>query len=217
VPLDDSGREVSRIDLVPGEHLGHLGHLHRELGAGDPGQLARDMVALNLDRRLAMAEQDKTQPADRVLENDLEVPTQLPDLPGGEVIEHHDPRAAPAQERPQHGQRVPPAALVRTHVRDRDDRALTGLVQGVAQERPEKIRIGPLAGDVQPDQPTGQLGGRGPLGDGLGLAPPGRRGDQRQQSRHTEIEQVGNTWPRDHPGRHIRQHPRGQGTLRQEH
>ena len=31
MPVHEPGSQVSRIDLVPGEHLGHLGHIHREL------------------------------------------------------------------------------------------------------------------------------------------------------------------------------------------
>ena len=180
--MDDPGRETSGIHQLPGEHLGHLGHVHGELGGRDPGQLAGDMVSLDLDRRLATAEQDQPQPMERVVENHLEILPELSDLARGKVVEHHDPRAASAQGRPEQRQRVQPTALVGTDVRDGHDLSLAGLDQTVAQERPEEIRVGTRAGHVEPDQPSGKLGSCGPARDRLGLAPPGRGSDHCQQS-----------------------------------
>ena len=145
VPLDDPGREVSRVDAVPGEHLGHLGHIHGELGAGDPGQLARDVVSLDLDRRLAMAEEDQAQPADRAWSRTTSrsrpsCPTR-PEGKSSSTTTHGPLRRRAA---PNSGQRVQPAALVGTDVRDGHDLPLTGLDQAVVQERPEQVRIGTL-------------------------------------------------------------------------
>ena len=113
------------------------------------------MVPLDLDRRFAMAENDQTQPADRAFQDHLEVPAELPDLPRGEVVEHHHPWAAPAEGCPEHRQRVCPAPLVRAYVRDGDGPFLPRLDQGVAQQQPEDIRIGRHTCDVHPDQCPG--------------------------------------------------------------